>query len=339
VAQFLSALASRRHGELPDLRALMTAKPLKISIITPAPRGSRKGNRVSAERYARLLRQLGHRVRVLTAFDGKRADVAIVLHARRCAADLRAIRAAHPDTRVVLCLTGTDVYEDIHSDKVAAESLRLADRLLLLQPLARKQLPSTLRARADVVFQSVDVPVRRIASRANRVAVVGHVRDVKDPLRAARAIALLPQTRLSVTLAGSILEPHWGDIIAAEQAANPRFRYVGELSRARALSLIAGSRALVVSSLLEGGANVISEACVLGTPVLASRVDGNVGMLGPNYPGYFRAGDSKGLAKLLRKLEAEPSFERALASHCKRLASQFHPDKERTALARMLRKL
>ncbi len=317
----------------------MPAKPLKISIITPAPRGSRKGNRISAERYARLLRQLGHRVKLLTAFDGKRADVAIILHARRCAADLRAIRAAHPQTRIVLCLTGTDVYADIHSDKIAAESLRMADRLLLLQPLARKQLPRELRARADVLFQSVEVPVRRAVSRADRVVVIGHVRDVKDPLRAAQAIALLPNTRLSVTLAGSILEPHWRAAIAAEQAANPRFQYVGELSRARALALIARSRALVVSSLLEGGANVISEACVLGTPVLASRVDGNVGMLGPKYPGYFETGDSKGLAKLLHRLEAEPKFERALTRHCKGLASRFHPDKERAALAKLLRKL
>lgn len=317
----------------------MPAKPLKISIITPAPRGSRKGNRVSAERYARLLRQLGHRVKVLTAFDGKRADVAIVLHARRCAADLRAIRAAHPQTRVVLCLTGTDVYADIHADPVSAESLRLADRLLLLQPLALRQLPAALRDRASVVLQSATVPSMRPRRRGNRVAVVGHIRNVKDPLRAAEAIALLSRTSLKVVLAGAVLENHWHAAIQAEQDRNPRFEYVGELARTRAMGLVAGSRALVVSSVLEGGANVISEACVLGTPVLASRMDGNVGMLGPKYPGYFKVGDSKGLAKLLHRLETDPAFERTLTRQCTRLAAKFHPDKERAALAKMLRKL
>lgn len=317
----------------------MPAKPLKISIITPAPRGSRKGNRVSAERYARLLRQLGHQVKVLTAFDGKRVDVAIVLHARRCANDLRLIRAAFPETRVVLCLTGTDVYGDIHSDPTAAESLRMADRLLLLQPLALKQLPRELRARADVLLQSVAAPATRPKRRGNRVAVVGHVRDVKDPLRAAAAIALLPETQLNVELAGAVLEAHWHAAIKAEQARNPRFTYLGELSRARAMALLAGSRAVVVSSLLEGGANVISEACVLGTPVLASRMDGNVGMLGPKYPGYFKVGDTKGLARLMHRLEAEPAFERTLTRYCTRLATKFHPDHERAALAKLLRKL
>ncbi len=63
---------------------------------------------------------------------------------------------------------------------------------------------------------------------------------------------------------------------------------------------------MVISSLSEGGANVISEAVVAGVPVLASRMDGNVGLLGGGYPGYFPVGDTPALARLLERLEQEP---------------------------------
>ena len=47
---------------------------------------------------------------------------------------------------------------------------------------------------------------------------------------------------------------------------------------------------------MEGGAHVILEAVQSGTAVLASRIDGNVGMLGPAHEGYFEVGDDAGLA-------------------------------------------
>lgn len=312
---------------------------LRITVITPAPRHSRKGNRVSAERWARLFRALGHSVRVVDRFDGRCFDVAFVLHARRCAKDLRAARARCQAAPLVLCLTGTDVYDDIHKHADARESLHIADRLLVLQPLAIRQLPPKLQSRARVVYQSVEPPAR-LPRRGNDVCVIGHVRDVKDPLRAALAARLLPESSsLRVKLAGGIIEAAWQRRIEREQRGNPRFEYLGELPRAEAIRLIAASRALVVSSKLEGGANVISEACVTGTPVLASRMDGNIGLLGEDYAGYFETGNTQELAKLMRRVETDPAFEKQLTSHCKAQAPKFKPAREKAALRKLLSEL
>src|SRR5438132_11324152 len=54
LAELLSAGTARRLRRVSDLRP----KAMRISLITPAPPGSRKGNRVTAMRWARLLRQL-----------------------------------------------------------------------------------------------------------------------------------------------------------------------------------------------------------------------------------------------------------------------------------------
>jgi hypothetical protein len=96
---------------------------MKITIVTPAPRGSRKGNRITARRWARLMRQLGHRVTVAEEYRGERCDVLVALHARRSFPAQEAFRRAHPGRPVVIALTGTDLYDDIHSDPVAGGRL------------------------------------------------------------------------------------------------------------------------------------------------------------------------------------------------------------------------
>ncbi len=313
---------------------------MHITIVTPAPRHSRKGNRVSAERWASLLRALGHAVRVVDRFDGRCFDAALVLHARRCAADLRAAKRRCPQSPIVLCLTGTDVYSDIHHSQIARESLILADRLLILQPLATKQLPRRVRTKARVVHQSVRLPAVLPRRRKNQVCVIGHARDVKDPLRAALAARLLPAvSELRVVMAGAVIEKKWRHRIAREHGENERFDYIGEHPRARTIRLIASSRALVVSSLLEGGANVISEACCVGTPVLASLIDGNVGLLGTDYPGLFPVGDTAALAALMHRIETDQAFERDLSRRVRSLAPMFTPARERRALKALLAEL
>jgi glycosyltransferase involved in cell wall biosynthesis len=95
----------------------------------------------------------------------------------------------------------------------------------------------------------------------------------------------------------------------------------------------------VLSSKLEGGANVVSEAIVAGVPLLASRIAGSVGLLGENYPGYFRVGDTPGLAALLHRAETDPAFLTGLRSHCRKLVPLFDPRRERAAWSRLLEEL
>ena len=125
----------------------------------------------------------------------------------------------------------------------------------------------------------------------------------------------------------------------AEAANNPRYRWLGDLPRWKALRVLGRCRLLVQTSLLEGGANTISEALAASVPVLASRIPGQVGILGAGYPGYFSAGDTKELAELLHRAETDRGFYHALAVWCRRLRPLVKPARERASWQRLLREL
>ena len=90
---------------------------------------------------------------------------------------------------------------------------------------------------------------------------------------------------------------------------------------------------------MEGGANVISEAARIGTPVLASRVAGNLGMLGRGYPGTFPFGDERALAKLIERAARERAFYARLKRALRARRALFAPAAERRALAALLGEL
>ncbi len=121
-----------------------------------------------------------------------------------------------------------------------------------------------------------------------------------------------------------------------ETEQNPRYTWVGNLTPGKAHRLIARSRVLVVSSRMEGGANVIASAIVNRTPVLASRVSGNVGMLGRGYPGYFECGNTAALTELLQRCERDPSFLRTLEARCDARRHHFLESDERDGFAMLL---
>jgi putative glycosyltransferase (TIGR04348 family) len=313
---------------------------MKISLVTPAPAGSRKGNRVTALRWAHFLRELGHRVRVRTEYAGERCDVLVALHAGRSAASVRRFHEMHPDAPLVVCLTGTDLYDQMRTSPEARQSLELASRLIVLQPLGIEELPAHLRPRARVIYQSVPPPRFHVTPRQDvfEVCVLGHLREVKDPLRTAQAARLLPATsRQRVLHLGAALSPDLAAAARAEQAANPRYRWLGELPRWRALRVLARCRLLVLTSRLEGGANVISEALAVSVPVISSHIPGSVGLLGSDYPGYFPYGKTQALADLLHRAETDAAFYQALRRHCARRRRLFNPTRERQSWARLLR--
>src|SRR5260370_17800024 len=87
---------------------------------------------------------------------------------------------------------------------------------------------------------------------------------------------------------------------------------------------------------MEVGANVISEAIVDGTAVLASRIPGSVGLLGADYPGFYPFGDTQALRNLLLRAETDSMFYRELLSRCAKLSPLFRPARERAAWKRLL---
>jgi glycosyltransferase involved in cell wall biosynthesis len=172
------------------------------------------------------------------------------------------------------------------------------------------------------------------------VLVLAHLRDVKDPLRAAFAARLLPPaSRLRVVHAGRPLTPAWEQRARAAMRRNPRYLWLGERSHAGARRLLERAFLLVISSRREGGANVVSEAAVAGVPVLASRIPGNLGLLGTDYPGCFPVGDSRALARLLGRAERDRRFVADLRVRVRRAARRFTVARERAAWRRILDQL
>jgi putative glycosyltransferase (TIGR04348 family) len=311
---------------------------MRLVIVTPARPGTRHGNRTTALRWARHLRALGHRVAIRVEWDGRACDAMIALHARRSHASIAAWKRALPSRPVVLVLTGTDLYRDIRTDAAARASLDLADRLVVLQQKGLEELGAAHRAKTTVVHQSVRAPRRQEPPRTYFLAtVIGHLREEKDPFCAARALALLPEVgNLRVVHLGSAMSEEAAREARTRMRADRRYRWLGELPHAQAMRWLARSHVMVISSRMEGGAHVVSEAIAIGVPVLASRISGNIGLLGEDYPGYYPVGEERALAALLARAYSETAFLASLARKVGAERAKVKPAAERGALRDLL---
>lgn len=257
-------------------------------------------------------------------------DLLIALHARRSAASLAAFAATGRPS--VLVLTGTDVYRDIHTDTTAQQSLDIATRIVVLQEDALQALPARLHGKTAVIYQSAD-PMPPSQAPSTTIVMAGHLRDEKDPLTfiAASKLAAAPARFIHI---GESLDPLLGD--AALAAAGPRYQWLGKQPHDATRQAIRDAHAMVITSRMEGGANVIIEALTSGVPVLASDIGGNRGMLGANYAGLFPLGDAAALAGLVDRCFADPAFHALLRAQCAARAPLFEPARECAAVRGLL---
>ena len=314
---------------------------MKIAITVPPSAVPRSGNRHTAARWADFLRQLGHRVHIVTKWRSGHDELLLALHARKSFDSILRFSELKPSAPIVVALTGTDLYRDIREYPEARQSLGLAARLIVLQEEGLRELSPFLRSKTGVVYQSADVTLNHAPDASRfRVAVVGHLRSEKDPFRAVQALHRIERSApVEVLQIGAALDGEMRARARGWVKREPRYRWLGSVSHATAMRWLSKSHVLVVSSVMEGGANVICEAARIGVPVLASRIPGNIGMLGRDYPGYFPLFDDGALARLIERCRTNASFYRRLRGAIRRRRALFAPDSERAALKRLLRGL
>lgn len=291
---------------------------MKITLVTPAAATSRYGNRNTAVRWAQLLRELGHQVDIQQQWNDRSADLLLALHARRSHESIVRFAERYPERPLILALTGTDLYRDIHNDANAQESLELATRMVVLQDMGLRELAPRLRRKTRVIYQSCEaIPRQSLLKSCFEIVISGHLREEKDPFCGAAALKYLPaDSRIRLTHIGGARDPALATEARRWMKHEPRYVWLGELARPQALLTLARARAMLLSSRMEGGANVISEALMARVPVIASNISGNVGMLGRSYRGYYPVGDARALAQLLGKIETKAEFLAALRAQC-----------------------
>lgn len=276
---------------------------------------------------------------VASRWDGADCDLMIALHARKSHDSIAAFAARFPRRPLVVVLTGTDLYRDIRTDARARRSLELATLLVTLQELGARELAPRLRSKVRTVYHSARVARRAAPPRRKfRVCVLGHLRDEKDPFRCALALRHLPDAPdLEVLQVGEALVPEMAAEARRLMRADTRYRWLGGVPHSRALAWLAASHLLVVSSRMEGGANVVCEAARAGVPVLASNIRGNIGMLGRDYPGYYPLADERALARLIDRARREPEFYARLKAGVAARRPLFAPAAERRELLAVVR--
>lgn len=312
---------------------------VRIEIVTPKGRGSGSGNWTTADRWAHLLGESGHEATVSRSWKSEETGLLIALHARRSHESIVRFAASYPERPLVVALTGTDLYRDLHESAAARESLDLAWRLVLLQERGPDALSQAHRAKARVIYQSAPPLVRGPGTETFTALVLGNLRPEKDPFRTAMAARLAPESsRLRVLHAGGADAAHESAAREHERLC-PRYRWLGPVEPEAARRLLSHCRLLVQSSTLEGGANAVGEAIAAGIPVLASEIPGNIGMLGESYPGYYPVGDERALAELLRRVENDAGFYAELERGVRERAGLLRVESERAALVALVEEL
>lgn len=312
-----------------------------IEIVTPAPAGSLHGNRITALRWQSFLKKLSHQVRVSNHWTGKDTDVLIALHAYRSHTSIIQFRELYPNRPIILMMTGTDLYRDMPEHPEVIKSMEMSDAIVILQSAALAMLPKHLQTKTHVIYQSTkSIKRKALLKKSFLISVIGHLRPEKDPFCTAKSLKhLSSQSKIKVMHLGKAMSPEMKSLAKAYNKELKNYQWLDELSHSETLQQLSRSHLMVISSLMEGGAHVVTEAIAIGVPVIASDIPGNRGLLGDDYPGYFQAGDEKALAMILQKTETDASFYQLLEKHIHKRRKYVQPEFELKSIKAVLDRL
>ena len=289
---------------------------------------------MTALRWQGFLEELGYSVEVTESWSRGDTGLLIALHAYRSHQSIVEFKKEYPNRPIILILTGTDLYRDLENHSEVIQSMEMADQLIVLQSSAVDSIPAGLRDKVQVIYQSVEIDIRDSATKPPfLVSVIGHLRDEKDPFCVVRSLPLLPSdSKITVKHLGEAMNSQMKGLAQNFNATADRYQWIGEVSHADALRMLSQSRLMVISSRMEGGAHVVSEAIALGIPVIASDIPGNRGLLGEDYPAYYPVGDEAALAALLYRAEKVPTFFASLQKHIDLRRELINPVREKQSI-------
>lgn len=326
---------------------------MNIILVTAAPPGSEYGSETTSIRWEHNLSALGHHVATTFVYGKTEDDFAddffdmmVVLGARECNEAIRAFKDRDGDRPIVVALNSEDVYLGIENSSEVRRNIERADALVVTQEKALEEIPHEFRERTHLIDQAVELPdggveaipepplrdKRRTNDYDFEICVANHIQDQTDPLRTAKAARVFSEeSGIFVTHIGRVLDARWEHELQKESDTNPRYDWLGEMAWTRALQYIKRADLVSVTSTIQGCANVLSESIVVGTPVVASAVPGNVGVLGEEYPGLFEPKNDEDLAKRIGAAEGDTRFYANLRRHCDQLRPDFDMARERDA--------
>jgi glycosyltransferase involved in cell wall biosynthesis len=344
-----AALVARR--EIPEDRAM--PRPRSWLLVRPGHPGGVAGNDRSAERWRAQLASLPELVSALLGpFDPEAPlpfeagpEGLLALHAEKSERAVSAFAARCPGRPILLALGGTDAYAEGGWSAASTRALDLATAILCFHELLAERLDRPAwRAKAWLLRPSAE-PIEA-AERAAlcrpappfRALLLANLRAVKAPLLAALASELLPaDLPLEIEHYGLPLDPRLQTEL--ERLASPRCRFLGPLAPAAARQALARCHLLLNTSAAEGASNALVEALASGIPVLASRVPGNLGLLGPAHPGLFPPGDAGALAEALIRFTRDAHFRAELGAASRSLAPRHQPAEELASWRALLSRL
>jgi putative glycosyltransferase (TIGR04348 family) len=284
------------------------------------------------------LEKLGYAVVVTESWSGGDAAMLVALHAYRSHSSIMLFHKQYPDRPITLVLTGTDLYRDMADHVEVLRSMEVADQLIVLQSSALDSIPAYLRHKARVIYQSVRVDAPgKVSSSDFQVIVIGHLREEKDPFCIARSLPLMPlNSKIKVLHLGMAMNGQMERTALGYNEHLEHYQWIGEVSHAETLKALSQSRLMVISSRMEGGAHVVSEAIALGVPVIASDISGNRGLLGDDYLAYYPVGDEAELASLLYRTETMPVFYSELKKQIDIRRDLVSPDREMQSIQELM---
>jgi putative glycosyltransferase (TIGR04348 family) len=317
-------------------------KSQRITIITPALADAKNGNWQTAKRWLSYIDK-NYQSNLSKTLDTKAVqkagdlpDAIIALHARRSASEVHAFATSGRPIAVVL--TGTDLYGDTPSHPEVAQSLELATKIVVLQEDAIKLVPKKWHSKTRVIYQSAAQrkpgPFRK---NSFDIAFVAHLRPEKDPDTMLEGFQRCNIPNVRLMHIGKLDD--YAHKYQNAAASDARILLKGLVDYTTARRLQGQCRVLAITSKMEGGANVIIEAITNGTPVIASRISGNVGMLGEDYPGYFELGNAEELSMLITRCASDQDFMNHLKTFADKRANRFLPATESAEVLSLTREL